>query len=372
MKEFVFTDHVVLENERVRLEPLTAAHVAKLKGIIEEDHTLMKFASIKVEDESGLKAYIDDALQKKEDKVRYPFVIFDKLANAYAGSTSYHGLSNKDGRIEIGFTWIGRDFQRTGLNRGMKFLMLQHAFETLDFLRVELRADSRNEQSRKAILQIGATYEGEFRSFVTKPDGYRSNAVCFSILAEEWPQIKKERFAKQEQQASNFIAITNSTLDDIDWIFGQYKIASDFMKARYYVYWPDFERKLVETEIQERRQWKLTIGDNTACIWATTFDDPQIWEEKNADPSVYIHRIATNPDFRGRNLVAEIVSWAKKYAADNGKKYIRMDTVGDNKKLIAHYTGCGFDFLGLKTLKDVSGLPQHYELGPVCLFELAL
>lgn len=166
------------------------------------------------------------------------------------------------------------------------------------------------------------------------------------------------------------VAIKNSTKTDINEIFRLYRIATDFQKTRFTVHWPEFERSLVENEIDENRQWKLEIDGTIACVWATTFDDPQIWEERNADPAVYIHRIATNPDFRGQNLVSEIVKWARVYAADHGKAFIRMDTVGDNAKLIAYYGKCGFEYLGPLKLSNTQGLPAHYDNATVSLFEI--
>ncbi len=367
MNDPLFDSPVILENDRVRLEPLEPLHLSPLAAVIQYDPSIMKYASLRVEDEATLAAYLDDALGSKAIKFRYPFAVFDKLTNTYAGSTSFANISYPNRRLEIGYTWIGRQHQRTGLNRAMKYLMLQYAFETLGCYRVELKADSRNQQSRTAMQQIGATFEGELRSYTIKPDGYRANAVYYSILAEEWPQIKAERFAKQGN-----MKIVNSTMEDIEEIFRLYRIASNYMKERFFVSWPEFDRGMVEKEISENRQWKLVSGTDTVCIWATTFNDPQIWEERNADPAVYIHRIATNPDHRGQKQVSTIVDWARHYAANNNKHLIRMDTVGENEKLIAHYTGCGFNFLGLKTLQDTSSLPQHYKLGPVCLFELPL
>ena len=166
--------------------------------------------------------------------------------------------------------------------------------------------------------------------------------------------------------------IHNSTPNDIDEIFRLYKMATDFQKTKYIIHWPEFDRNLVETEIAENRQWKIIIDNRTACVWATTFDDPQIWGQLNADPAVYIHRIATNPDFRGNNLVAAIVSWAKQYALQHNKKHVRLDTVGDNPGLIAYYTKCGFDFLGLSKLTNTAGLPAHYDNATVSLFQLQL
>jgi ribosomal protein S18 acetylase RimI-like enzyme len=166
--------------------------------------------------------------------------------------------------------------------------------------------------------------------------------------------------------------IQNSKIEDIDEIFRLYQIATDFQKTRFTVHWPEFDRKLIETEISENRQWKIIADGKIACVWATTFDDPQIWEARNEDPSVYIHRIATNPDFRGQSLVEEIVKWVKVYAIENQKQFVRMDTVGDNPGLINHYTKCGFDFLGLLKLKNTEGLPTHYHNATVSLFQLAV
>ena len=168
------------------------------------------------------------------------------------------------------------------------------------------------------------------------------------------------------------LQINNSSIHDIDEIFRLYKIATEFQKTRFSVHWPEFDRKLVETEILENRQWKIVIDGKIACIWATTFNDPQIWEERNEDPSVYIHRIATNPDFRGQNLVGQIVEWVKIYAKENQKEFVRMDTVGDNIGLVRYYEKCGFDFLGLLKLKNTEGLPAHYDNATVSLFQMTL
>ncbi|AOM78442.1 GNAT family N-acetyltransferase [Pedobacter steynii] len=165
--------------------------------------------------------------------------------------------------------------------------------------------------------------------------------------------------------------IENCHTADIPEIFRLYRIASAYQKSKEtVVIWPEFEQQLVETEIAENRQWKLIINDEIACIWATTFSDEQIWGEKNNDAAIYIHRIATNPNFRGKNFIAIIVDWAKKYAAENGKDFVRLDTLGNNSKLIAHYTNAGFSFLGMFDLNDTQGLPDHYHNAPACLFEI--
>lgn len=167
--------------------------------------------------------------------------------------------------------------------------------------------------------------------------------------------------------------IQNSTLTDLQEIFALYKTATEYQKVKFPSnQWPVFSQELIETEIGENKQWKLVEENKIACIWAHTFSDPQIWEERNADPAIYIHRIATNPTFRGRNYVSEIVKWSRKFAKQNEKKFIRLDTCGDNKTLITHYTNCGFEFLGMKRLKNYDGLPSHYFNAEVCFFEIKL
>jgi len=169
------------------------------------------------------------------------------------------------------------------------------------------------------------------------------------------------------------MSIRNSTLKDITEIFRLYSLATEYQKTIFPENtWPTFEPELVETEIQEERQFKLVIDSQIACVWAITFTDPQIWEERNKDPSIYIHRIATNPNFRGLKFVSEIVEWAKGYAKSYQKRYIRLDTCGNNQKLIKHYKGCGFDFLGMVRLKNANELPSHYQNADVCLFQIKL
>jgi GNAT superfamily N-acetyltransferase len=165
-----------------------------------------------------------------------------------------------------------------------------------------------------------------------------------------------------------------STPADIDEIFRLYRLAAAYQAATpgATVVWPEFERGLVEQELTEGRQWKLLIGNSIACVWAITFDDPQIWGARNIDPAVYVHRIATNPDFRGQRFVATIVQWAKDYARQHQKKFVRLDTIGENHGLIAHYTASGFTYLGLTALTDTVGLPAHYHDATVSLFELPL
>ena len=167
--------------------------------------------------------------------------------------------------------------------------------------------------------------------------------------------------------------IKNSTVSDIASILELYAIATSFQKKKFPGnQWPIFSRALVETEVKENRQWKLLINGELACIWAITFSDPDIWEDSHKHSAIYIHRIATTPKYRGQHLVARIVDWAKAYCAERQIAFIRMDTCGNNQKLIGHYTKCGFEFLGITQLRNTSALPAHYKDADVCLFEIKL
>lgn len=171
--------------------------------------------------------------------------------------------------------------------------------------------------------------------------------------------------------ASHPRRIVPSIPADIDEIFRLYRLATAHQVAvKGTVVWPEFARDMVAQELAGGRQWKLLVGEDIACVWAITFDDPQIWGSRNADPAVYIHRIATNPAFRGLGFVKDIVQWAKDYARQHQKEFVRLDTVGENHGLIAHYTACGFTYLGLTALTNTDGLPAHYHNATVSLFEL--
>ena len=169
------------------------------------------------------------------------------------------------------------------------------------------------------------------------------------------------------------MSIKNIVSADIERVFALYRIAANYQKEkRTVIVWPSFDREMVEIEIAENRQFKLLVNNEVACIWAITFSDEQIWENSHKERALYIHRIAVNPDFRGNNYVDTIVAWAKEFAIEKGIQFIRLDTLGENTKLIEHYKNAGFAFLGLFTLKNTSNLPQHYKLAPVCLFEIDL
>lgn len=167
--------------------------------------------------------------------------------------------------------------------------------------------------------------------------------------------------------------IKTCLLTDTDEILKLYEAARNLQTQRKMVVWPSFEKSFIENEISEERQWKIIIDDVIACNWAITFEDREIWGDKDQDNSIYIHRICNNPNFRGNRYIDKIVEWSKQYAKRLGKQSVRLDTLGNNTKLIEHYTSAGFDFLGMFKLTNTATLPSHYQDEPnCCLFEIDL
>ena len=186
-----FEKQIILENPRVLMRPLASEDFGLLIDVAAEDPDLNRFSPMQIYSPELLSQYIGNSLLERINKTRYPFIIFDKQLNAYAGCTSFMNISNKDKRLEIGSTWIGNRFQKTGLNRNCKFLLMSYAFDQLGFERVELKTDERNIKSRTAIEKIGGRFEGILRSHTVMSDGFRRNTVYYGILKDEWQELKR-------------------------------------------------------------------------------------------------------------------------------------------------------------------------------------
>lgn len=182
-----------LENEHVLLSPLTLENYIYLTEIAQEKD-LIFYSPSDISSSEKLKTYVIAALNESEYQTTIPFIIYDKVKQQHAGSTRFGLINWKNKVLHIGWTWVGREFQGTGLNKQMKFLMLQYAFETLEFEKVEFRIDERNKKSRKAVEKLGATLEGILRQDTIMNDGFRRSTCCYGILKEEWPTIKSTIF----------------------------------------------------------------------------------------------------------------------------------------------------------------------------------
>ena len=182
---------VILEGKHVRLEPMTEAHVPGLAqiGVGQTFWDFMLYGNINTE--ADMANWVQDILSRAEKGTDLPFVAIQLASGRLAGATRYLNIMPKDKGLEIGGTWYGPEFQRTAVNTECKYLLLQHAFETLECIRVQLKTDQRNERSQKAIERIGAVKEGVLRNHMILPDGRYRHSVFYSILDSEWPQVKQ-------------------------------------------------------------------------------------------------------------------------------------------------------------------------------------
>ena len=137
-----------------------------------------------------MRNWVLDILEREKRGGDLPFVAIHLESGRVAGATRYLNIFPNDRGLEIGGTWYGAEFQRTAVNTECKYLLLQHAFETLKAIRVQIKTDSRNERSQRAIERIGAKLEGVLRNHMILPDGYIRNSVYYSIIDSEWADVK--------------------------------------------------------------------------------------------------------------------------------------------------------------------------------------
>ncbi len=182
-----------LESNRALLRPLTKDDEAPLQRIA-NDESLWLFGISDLSKPGELRKYIANAIADRNNEVCAAWTIIDKKTDRIVGCTRLSEISWKDERGQIGWTWLSREFQGTGLNKEVKFLILSYGFEILGLNRIEFKADERNHQSRQALIGIGATREGVLREHMKLHDGYIRNTVFYSILRSEWDIIKLQYF----------------------------------------------------------------------------------------------------------------------------------------------------------------------------------
>lgn len=186
---------IVLKNEFVRLEPLKMAHLEPLceVGLVEE---IWHLSPSRIDSPEAMRSYVQTALDEKKRGVSLPFVIIEKRSRKIVGSTRFGNIDPANRRAEIGWTWINPAWQRSSINTAAKFLLLAHAFETWKCIRVEFKTDVLNRKSRRAILRLGAKQEGIFRQHMICDTGRLRDSVYFSILDNEWHNVKENLLRK--------------------------------------------------------------------------------------------------------------------------------------------------------------------------------
>jgi RimJ/RimL family protein N-acetyltransferase len=182
----IFQQQPVLENERVLLRVIRNDDYEHLLPYSLNEPDIWKYGLVTAAGEENLRNYIDTAVKNTAGKKEYVFIVFDKKANRYAGSTRFYDIQPDYGTAQLGYTWYGKDFQRTGLNRHCKLLLLTYVFETWGLERLEFRAHAGNTRSIEAMKAIGCVEEGILRSHMPTVDGSRRDSIVLSILKKEW------------------------------------------------------------------------------------------------------------------------------------------------------------------------------------------
>ncbi|WP_153733349.1 GNAT family N-acetyltransferase [Sporosarcina obsidiansis] len=190
-----FQNEIILENAKVVLVPFTLEYKDSLKEIA-LDESLWTYMGLCICTEEELEAYIHSTINEKTEEKSYPFIILDQETKNVMGSTRFGNINFHNKRLEIGWTWLGTKFQGTGVNKACKFELLKYSFENMNFNRVQFSADIDNIRSQKAIVKLGATQEGIFRSNYIDQHGNTRDDVYFSMIQDEWQDVKKKNFSE--------------------------------------------------------------------------------------------------------------------------------------------------------------------------------
>lgn len=195
----IFTLNPILENNRILLRPLEKTDYDHLLPFSLQEPDLWNYGLVTAAGPENLRRYIDTAVDNRGTGTEFAFIVYDKQAGAYAGSSRFYDIQQAWLTTQLGYTWYGKAFQRTGLNRHCKLLLLSFAFETWGLERVELRADLRNQPSIQAMRAIGCTEEGILRNHLPTLQGGRRDSIVFSILRSEWQNGVKARLSAKTQ-----------------------------------------------------------------------------------------------------------------------------------------------------------------------------
>jgi len=192
---FDFNQDYILENETALLRPLTIADEAHLLPFALHEADIFTYSLVKAIGAEGLRTYLQNAIQARQDQKEYAFIVWDKRAKSYAGSTRFYDFQPEHLCVQLGYTWYGKAFQGSGLNKNCKFLLFRFAFEQMGVARMELRADVNNHRSIAAIKSVGCQPEGILRSHLIKTDGTRRDSMVLSLLKSEWENGAKAKLA---------------------------------------------------------------------------------------------------------------------------------------------------------------------------------
>ncbi len=201
MEKFNFKEDYILENEVALLRPLVAEDIEYIRPFSKQEPELWQYSLVSAAGEENLQNYINLALNMRSNQKGYPFIVFDKRTNEYVGSTRFYDYSDYHQTASIGYSWYGKNFQGTGLNKNCKYLLLEFLFEIMEIERIEFRADKNNARSIAAMKSIGCQMEGLLRNSYKALSGRRCSVVL-SIIKEEWETETKYMLQEKIQQLS--------------------------------------------------------------------------------------------------------------------------------------------------------------------------
>lgn len=184
---------LILTTNRITLRPIAESDFETFLQLAQDQDTWTYF-TLNLSDEKSLQQFMNTAFHEKEMNTRRPFTIVDNATGNIAGSTSLGNISMYDLRLEIGWSWLGKEYRSTDINTHCKFAMMQYAFEVLNFERVEFKTDMLNERAKQGLRKIGGIEEGVLRSHMTMWNNRRRSSVYFSVLKNEWPELKQTIF----------------------------------------------------------------------------------------------------------------------------------------------------------------------------------
>ncbi len=189
---------ISLETSRVLLRPLEETDYDHFLNLAKQDEDMWQYFSLNLANPDQLKKWMEMAFNDKKADTRRPFTIIDKKTNSIAGSSSMGNISWYDLRLEIGWSWLGKEYRSSGVNKHTKFSMMRYAFEEVSFERVEFKTDVLNERARKGLKNVGGIEEGVLRSHMTMWNNRRRSSVYYSVLKNEWPLLKQTIFKEIE------------------------------------------------------------------------------------------------------------------------------------------------------------------------------
>jgi len=190
--------NLVLETNKAILRPVEEKDKEAFFNLAKQDEDMWQYFSLNLGNEAQLDKWMQMAFADKKAETRRPFTIIDKASGQIAGSSSMGNISYPDFRLEIGWSWLGKDFRSTGLNKHAKFSMMRYAFEELNFERVEFKTDVLNERARQGLRNVGGIEEGILRSHMTMWNNRRRTSIYYSVLKDEWPGLRKTIFKEIE------------------------------------------------------------------------------------------------------------------------------------------------------------------------------